>query len=331
MTKIKFRTEVQAPAFDFTIDHENQGLMMGSCFTDNIGLKLQNYKYPVLINPFGVQYNPMSVLKGLKRIRKEAYFSGEDLMQFQGKWLSFYHDTGFSNADAEKTIEEINTSLQNACQVYEKSDYMLITFGTAWVYTFQKSGEIVSNCHKIPAKEFTRRRLTVEEITLSWEKELNTILRERPAMQFVFTVSPVRHWKDGPFENQLSKATLLLAIENLCNVFDQVHYFPAYEIMMDDLRDYRFYSTDLLHPNDVAVAYIWERFKESFFHPNVEYLHKKLEKLRQARNHKIYSLDSSATKQFAQKQLTYIESLEKELPRADFIEEKTYFTGLLDV
>ncbi len=319
---------MQAPAFDFIINHEKHGLMMGSCFTDNVGLKLQNYKYPALVNPFGVQYNPMSVLKGLQRIRKEACFSREDLLQFQGRWLSFYHDTGFSNPDAEEAVENINASLRNASKVYEKSDYMLITFGTAWVYAFQKTGEIVSNCHKIPAKEFTRRRLTVEEITISWEKELNTILRERPETQFVFTVSPVRHWKDGPFENQLSKATLLLAIEKLCNVFDQVHYFPAYEIMMDDLRDYRFYKTDLLHPNDMAVAYIWERFKESFLSPGVDDLHKKLDALLQARNHRIYDKKSSATKQFANKQLADIDRLEKELPKADFKEEKDYFHSL---
>ncbi len=326
---MKFRTEVQAPVYDFSINHDKYGIMLGSCFTDNIGVKLQNYKYPVLVNPFGVQYNPISVVKGLQRIRKREYFSREELLQFKGKWLSFYHDTGFSRANAEEAVENINAGMQKASTIYAKSDYMLITFGTAWVYTFQKSGEIVSNCHKIPAKEFVRTRLSVEEISNSWEKEIKAILVERPEIHFVFTVSPVRHWKDGPNENQLSKATLLLAIEKLAHVFDQVHYFPAYEIMMDDLRDYRFYKSDLLHPNDMAVEYIWEKFKASFFHPGVDDLHKKLENLLQARKHRIYDRSSSATQQFAQKQLAQIKHLEKELPGTDFKEEKAYFTDLL--
>ena len=258
---MKLQSEVALPEYPFRLDHLSPILMMGSCFTENVGQLLDKYLFPVNVNPFGVSYNPLSVKKGLEAlIHKEAYES-DDLYQHNDLWLSFDHDTGYSSIQQSEALEKINKDFREAKEMLKRAGTLFITWGTAWIYRFNPSGEVVCNCHKIPASQFTRAKLTTREIIREYEDFLPTLFDYNPKLRIVFTVSPVRHWKDGAHGNQLSKATLLLAGEAIRESFpEQFFYFPSYEIVMDELRDYRFYADDLLHISKQATNYIWERF-----------------------------------------------------------------------
>jgi hypothetical protein len=261
---MKLITEVALPDYPFRIDHQSSMLMMGSCFTENIGQLLTKYLFPICINPFGITYNPLSAKKGLEAlINKESYEAG-DLDKFQDFWFSFSHDTGFSSTSPEITLEKINQAFRVGKEILLKADYLLITWGTSWVFRSKNSGEVVNNCHKIPAAEFTRFRLSTKEIIQAYEDLLPRLFQFNPNLKIIQTVSPVRHWKDGAHGNQLSKASLLLAGEALSESFpERFFYFPSYELVMDELRDYRFYASDLLHVSDQATRYIWEKFDQA--------------------------------------------------------------------
>jgi hypothetical protein len=260
---MKLITEVTLPEYPFRLDHQTPVLMMGSCFTENIGRQLERYLFPVCINPFGVTYNPLSVKKGLEAlIHKDAY-KAEDLKLHKDLWFSFDHYTGFSSPDRDKALEQINLSFSAAKEQLKKAGILILTWGTSWVYSYNENGQLVCNCHKIPAKEFTRKQLSTREIIAAYESFLPELFKFNPSLKIIHTVSPVRHWKDGAHGNQLSKAALLLAGEAIRNNYpNQFFYFPSYEIVMDELRDYRFYADDLIHTSNKATAYIWEKFKK---------------------------------------------------------------------
>lgn len=261
---MKLLTEVQLPDYPFHIDHRTPVLMMGSCFTENVGQLLAKYLFPVCINPFGVTYNPLSVLKGLEALVEKKEYVAEDLDHYKDLWFSFDHYTGFSSPNQEEALSKINDSFGKAKKLLGLAETLILTWGTAWIYRYNQSGEIVCNCHKIPASQFTRTQLSTREIIKAYEDFIPRLLKFNPNLKIILTVSPVRHWKDGAHGNQLSKATLLLAGEALMNLFpEQLFYFPSYEIVMDELRDYRFYSEDLLHLSDQAIQYIWEKFESS--------------------------------------------------------------------
>jgi len=261
---MKLITEVALPEYSVRLDHQSPVLMMGSCFTENIGRQLERYLFPVCINPFGVTYNPLSVKKGLEAlIHKEAY-SAEDLKLHNDLWFSFDHYTGFSSPDRDVALEHINRSFASAKELLKKVEILILTWGTSWVYSYNETGQVVCNCHKIPAKEFTRKQLSTREIISAYESFLPELFKFNPALKIINTVSPVRHWKDGAHGSQLSKATLLLAGEALRQKYpDQFFYFPSYEIVMDELRDYRFYAEDMIHTSKQASSYIWEKFQEN--------------------------------------------------------------------
>jgi len=261
---MKLISEVQLPDYPFKIDHHTPLMMMGSCFTENIGKQLMRYLFPVCINPYGVTYNPLSVKKGLDALLERDTYRMEDLDHYNDLWFSFDHYTKFSSPHQEEALAKINGAFRKAKEMMPKVQYLIITWGTAWVYRYNPTGEVVCNCHKIPASQFTRSRLSADEITRTYESLIPQLLALNPHMKILLTVSPVRHWKDGAHGNQLSKATLLLAAESLINQFpEHLFYFPSYEIVMDELRDYRFYSEDLVHINPLATTYIWEKFKQS--------------------------------------------------------------------
>ena len=197
-------------------------------------------KFPAVVNPFGVLYNPVSVRNAIEILIDQKKFKDSDLNFFNEQWFSFYHDTEFSHPDKNISLEKINKSISIAADNLRKAGYLIVSFGTAWVYKYLKNGNVVSNCHKIPAKEFERYKLDVEDIFVEWANLMNRLNELNPDLKIIFTVSPVRHWKDGAIQNQLSKSTLILAIHQLKQQFENVDYFPSYEIMMDDLRDYRF-------------------------------------------------------------------------------------------
>lgn len=261
-----FRTPVIISESTFRIDHSTKIMLFGSCFSENIGAKLLRYKFRINANPFGIVYNPLSIATVINRLLSNQNFSETDLVFHNGVYQSFLHHGQFSHPDKNKCMENISRMFAEAAAFIPRTDVFFITFGTAYVYKLKSTGKVVANCHKFPPNTFTRERLTVEAIVKEWNDVINTISALNPVTRFIFTVSPIRHWKDGAHENQISKSILHLAIDELQEIFASVlSYFPAYEILLDELRDYRFFTEDMIHPSDVATDYIWERFCKTFF------------------------------------------------------------------
>ena len=281
-----FSTQIDIPHSAVEITYNDRILTLGSCFAENIGTKLQEAFFLTFINPFGVMYNPMSVAQGIRYLLSEKEFTATDLFQSGSLWNSLAHSSTFSATTADEALQKINSRLLAARYFLRETNVMMITLGTAWVFELVENGKIVSNCHKLPASRFTRRRLSVDEIINEFTEVFGLLRNSYPGLKFIFTVSPIRHWKDGAHENTVSKSTLHLAVDALEKQFDFVHYFPAYEIMMDELRDYRFYASDMLHPSDVAVDYIWQRFGDTYFSSETLNLKKELERLRADLNHR---------------------------------------------
>lgn len=284
----KFHTTVDIPVFSSQTGYAKKNMFLGSCFTENIGNRMAALKFNVDINPFGILYNPVSVANGLRILMEGELFKSEDLIEVDGLWHSFFHHGRFSSPNKEETLDSINIRLKSSAEFLKTTNFLFITFGTAWVYKYKKTGQTVSNCHKIPAFEFERVRLSVDEIVQEYKELFAEIRKINPAIQVIFTVSPIRHWKDGAVENQRSKAILMLAIDTLIRGFghDFCSYFPAYEIVMDELRDYRFYAPDMLHISDVAIEYIWEKFEKSLIDTESRNIAKKVDKIVKAAFHK---------------------------------------------
>lgn len=317
-----FRTTVEVKPFPIRIAYDTPILMLGSCFTDNIGSMLVDRKFPVLVNPFGVLYNPTSVSLVLNRIVSGNAYHEKDLQHHNNLWLSLHHHTSFSRVDKVDCLTNINRQLENAHTHWSKTQRLIITFGTARIYQLNKTGEPVANCHKIPAKEFTRRMLSVDEIVAEWSAQLDKLLKSKPNLKVLFTVSPVRHWKDGAHGNQLSKSTLLLAIDQLVQQFpENVFYFPSYEIMMDDLRDYRFYADDMLHPSPMAIEYIWEKFRGAFISPEDDRIIKEIESIVQACRHRPFNPNTKEYRLFVEKIQQKIAAMEDRVQGISFEEE----------
>lgn len=281
-----FSTPINIPPSPVKIGYQHQLMTLGSCFAENIGKKLNDAFFRVNINPFGVLYNPVSVAQSIQTLLSNDVFKRNDVFEHQSLWSSFSHSSLFSGVTPDECVKNINKSLDNARNFIQNADFLLITLGTAWVYEEVQSGKVVANCHKLPSERFNRRRLTVDEITRELSAVLSELKARNGALEVIFTVSPIRHWKDGAHENNVSKAALHLALEQLKEQFSFTHYFPAYEIQLDELRDYRFYASDMLHPSQTAVDYIWQRFSETYFDKETQGLKKQLEQLRADLNHR---------------------------------------------
>ena len=307
------------------ISHESKMLMIGSCFSEYIGDLLARYKFGVDINPTGIVYNPLSASTCLRALINNNEYQKEDLFETNGRFVSFDHHGQFSDPDPDKCLKRINDRIAKASTQLRNASYIILTFGTAWVYRLADSGRIVSNNHKLPALHFTRELLKKEVIVSHYQELMLEILRLVPNVRFIFTVSPVRHWKDGAPLNMVSKSTLILAIHELTNLFDRAEYFPAYELAMDDLRDYRFYAEDMIHPNSQMTKYIWEKFSGTYFNQETVSLIEKLEGINRALNHKPLFPGSKEHKKFLSKQLEMIDLLENSHPHLDFTAEKKCF------
>jgi hypothetical protein len=306
-------------------------IFIGSCFATAIGNKFETGHMPVMINPSGTVYNPVSVGNTLDKILSGKNYVKRDLYNNNGKWLSFDYYTDFSSVNQDKTLRSINLRLVEARKFIASARFLFVTFGTARVYRWKQTGKIVSNCHKIPAAYFSHELLKVSDIVSSWNKLLDILKSQYPDIKVTFTISPVRHWKDGAHGNQVSKSILFMAVEELLNHSSQPAYFPAYELLMDDLRDYRYYDDDMLHPSSTAVDYIWEAFSDCYFDVRTKELWKEVSGISKAVSHKIQSDSTGGIKKFAEIILSRINKLSKNNPSLNLNKEKRYFLNLLKI
>lgn len=265
MNDIEFRTKVSPLRHNGMINHSGRLLMLGSCFSDNIGDRLRQGFFNVTVNPFGTLYNPASIAAALHRLADPRPFGSADLLFHAGRYHSFMHHSSFSSVVASQALDMMNRSLAEGADALRRCSVLIITLGTSWVYELCGSGRVVSNCHKLPADHFVRRFMPADESFRLLHDAIDEVRQLNPGVSVVFTVSPIRHLADGMHGNQLSKAMLLICCDRLCRESDCNIYFPSYEIMMDDLRDYRFYAADMKHPSEVAVEYIYAVFAQSFF------------------------------------------------------------------
>jgi len=326
---MKLRTILDISPSTHKITYSDPVMFIGSCFAASIGRMCGNGHLPVMINPAGTVYNPVSVYNTLNTIIEGRKYTVDDLYDYKGTWISFNHYSDFSSATAEETLRKINIRIAESHNFLSGANYLFITFGTARIYRWKKNRNIVSNCHKIPADEFTREILTVDEITELWNKVLNILHSKYPNLKVVFTISPVRHWKDGAHGNQVSKSVLFLAVEELLKHPAVIGYFPAYEIVMDDLRDYRFYDDDMLHPSSAAINYIWEEFSRCWFDEKTITLWHEISKLSMAVSHILQAGSKEDLRKFAENMLTRIQSVEKKNPSINLESERKYFLDLL--
>ncbi len=322
---MKFRTEVNIPPQKQQISYRSKLLFMGSCFTENIGEIMKDLQFRIDVNPFGVNYNPSSVARNLWTLTNTKKYSGDDLHTSQGKWFSFDHHSDYSDSDRDACLKNINSRLDKARKNFNKTNFLLLTWGTAWVYVHKKTANVVSNCHKLPASDFSRHLLSVSQIVDTYTKLFTALRQAAPELKIILTVSPVRHWKDGPELNSVSKSSLILAANKLKEMFSYCEYFPAWEIAMDDLRDYRYYSDDLVHPNKQMIAYIWEKFSGAWLEEETVRVMKSVGKLANARNHRPFDPGSEQHQEFCRKQLAEILSLGKQFPFLDLGELEDYF------
>ena len=256
-------TPVQVPPMPFRIDFDCGIVSLGSCLSDEIGTRLKEGGFRIEANPFGTLYNPLSIANALERIIACREVTEADLVQHEGLWHSWHHHGSFSHPTINETLEACNASLHRAHEALRSARLLMITFGTAWVFELNGQG-VVANCHKLPADKFVRRKMTVDEIVSLWKPLLEHLASFNPQLSTLFTVSPIRHMADGAHGNQLSKATLLLSIEQLASCG---HYFPSYEIILDELRDYRFFGPDMTHPSPLAVDIVYDRFQQATMSP----------------------------------------------------------------
>lgn len=316
-----FRTLMNIKPFAKKMTYDSKVVSLGSCFSTEMGNRLLDRKYDVLLNPLGIAFNPLSIAMQIERSLDLDFFKEDDFFCRDGIWRSFLLHSDFSG-DLQNTIRVANNALHDANDYLKKTDFLLLTFGSAFVYRHKEKNFIVANCHKEDADVFKRELTTVDEITSVYNRLIDRILCINPNVCIVMTVSPIRHLRDGLEENSLSKATLRLAINELVKQYkERVEYFPSYEIMMDDLRDYRFYAEDMLHPSSVAVDYIFEKFSDATMSVDQVALMRRVEKIMDGVNHRMSDPKSAGSKQFAAKLIMNMNELTDRY-RVDFKREK---------
>ena len=328
---MKLLTPVERPALRPSIGYAHRLMLMGSCFAAHIGARLQEARFRCDANPYGVLYNPLSISAALRQMLAGKVYAAADLYPHQGLWHSPMHHGDFSAATPDEALRRINSRLVPASAALPALDFLLLTWGTAWVYEDRETGLVAGNCHKLPETRFLRRRLAVDEIVEDAASLFDSLWRQRASLQVVLTVSPIRHVRDGLHDNQLSKATLLLAADRLCAAFPgRVFYFPAYELLQDELRDYRFYADDLVHPSPLAVRYVWERFAQWCLSPEAVRLMAEVEDVRKALAHRPLHPESEEYKRFLGQIVLKMERLNGKYPYFDFQNERESCLTLLN-
>lgn len=318
---MEFRTEIPSPVSHFNIAHSDNLFFIGSCFAENIGQHMTDIKMRTMINPFGVMFNPVSLADAIERIAENRKCTDDDLIQIRDLWASFNFHGMFSGLDKGQVEWSINNATEQAHDYLRKTDFITITLGTAWVYVLKETGKIVANCHKVMEDNFARRRLDITECTAALVRMATSLRKVNPNIKIIVTVSPIRHWKDGAHENQLSKSILLLAADEFTQSEQSAEYFPAYEFLMDDLRDYRFYKKNLLNPNGEAVEYIWQKFRDCYFTKEAVSIAERTASFIKAANHRPFNRLSESHQQFLRTQIADLKAYQKQYQYIGFNEE----------
>ena len=318
-----FLLEFFPKPFDIKINHQQKLLLIGSCFTEQIGTKLNNHKFSVLDNPNGILFNPVSITKSISSYINNMQYAASDLFYQNECWNSWEHHSRFSNPDQEKSVAAINESQHKAHSFLKQADWLIITLGSAFVYELEH--EVVANCHKVPADKFSRRLLAVEEVYVDLQKMIEKLVVFNPSLKILFTISPVRHLRDGFIENNRSKATLIHSVHQLAEKNSNCFYFPAYELIIDDLRDYRFFAEDMVHPNYAATNYVWEKFMATCIDEQSQQLMKEIAVIVAAKNHKPFNPTSEQHKKFMKTNLEKVRKLQEEFTYINFEDEEQFF------
>ncbi len=315
-----FRTEIRLPGYDLLIGHGEGVLLIGSCFAENLHARLSELKFDTVCNPTGILFNPLSAAACLQRLASGREFDPGELTFRDGLWVSFAHHGSFSGTDREQVLENINARFRQGCEALQKTKVVVITFGTAWAW--ERNGEVVANCHKFPENAFTKYRMSASSIETAFANLYPTALAGK---KVILTVSPVRHLGDGMIDNSMSKATLRVAAGNLSESLPDTLYFPSYEMMMDDLRDYRFYERDMAHPTAQAVDYILDRFSEAFFSPQTRELNGEIQKIVRAAAHRPLHPGTEAAMAFRRQMARQTRDLMAAHPEIDLKAELAQF------
>lgn len=304
-------TEIKIQPLEQTIAYADGLLFLGSCFADEVGCICKGLGFNAMVNPFGVLYNPYSIANALHRLHNGKPFGHNEVIRTGEEfYCTFSHNTEFWNPSEEALLNQVNQALEEASAHFKEAKWIVVSLGTAWVYRYRETLDVVANCHKLPSQLFDRLCLSVPQTVTV----LTDLVKTNPDKQFIFTVSPLRHLKDGLHGNQLSKSTLLLAVNQVCEQFANAHYFPAYEILLDELRDYRFYKEDMVHPTEQAVQYIWERFAEFAIDAKERPAMKTASEMKQMLHHKPLFPESEAFRKFEAKKQDKLKEIRELYP-----------------
>lgn len=331
---MKFHYDFPIKKMDSPIAHHHRILMMGSCFTENIGQYLRNHSFQILENPNGILFNPASVADAILSYINKDEVKEEDLFQLNETWHSWKFHSRYSGVSKEEALEKMNCSIAEAHQFLKTASYIIVTLGSAWVYELTdaangKLGTMVANNHKAPASWFHRRLLSAEAVKSMLLPIITALRQFNPILQIIFTISPVRHLREGVIENNRSKAVLIQSVHDLTNEYEHLYYFPSYELVIDDLRDYRFYAEDLVHPNYQATQYVWEKFVDACIDDSSVQLFKTIREIKLAYQHKPFNASTKQHQQFLQKYATVTQRLLEQYPYLQFQAEMDYFrTGI---
>ena len=328
---MQFQTHIQIRPFENKIDHREPILSLGSCFADNIAKRLQRAKFNTTAAPTGILFNPESIARTIERFdrareNKSCLPTMQELHQANGVWYNHDFHSSLSHIDADIALSQMSEAVRRGAEALASAKVVIITFGTAFIYRLHESGEVVANCHKQPQRLFSREMLSTEDIVQRYNALLQGPLANK---RVIFTLSPVRHLGDGLEQNSLSKATLRVAIAEVVAKNNNTDYFPSYEIMMDELRDYRFYADDMAHPSTLAVEYIWERFMQTALSGATLDAIKRIEHITAAAEHRPFNPESDAHRAFCRKMLTECELLQNEIPDICLDKEKEHFKTYL--
>ena len=319
---MQFRTQIPISKTNNPIGYNSKIISIGSCFAENMAEKFDYFKFQNETNPFGIIFNSVSIEKIISRIIKKEFYTEKDIFFYNERWHSYEVHSDLSNSDRQELLETLNKAISETYKNLKEATHIIITYGTSWIYRNTESDQIVANCHKVPQKQFSKELLSVEVIQKSIQNTIDLIQVLNPDINFIFTVSPVRHIKDGFAENQLSKSHLFAGLHQVLKThnseFITHNYFPSYEIMMDELRDYRFYAEDMLHPNQVAIDYIWHKFSENYISEDSISTMQEVSEIQKSLRHRSFNPDSEQHQKFLAKLQQRISSIQEKWAHIKF-------------